>query len=259
MLVRFSEQQQNKEKQSTPEQPVGRIQQDTPSVQADSPQASTAPQKQSPFLSIFSKPATKPEKTPTIITSEQGGGGRGGGGFANMFARVKKIKHIEIYAAVALILVMIAIYMSTLGGGASPRTPSNQNFRTNDDYARDLEARLVSTLSQVGGAGRVSAMVTVTGSATLEIAYNTDERIVTQGGANGAVNTTTTIVRTAVMINGSGGPQPLIIMEIKPKVRGVVVVSSGAANPAVRFQLERAVRALLPDPDIRIEILTGSV
>ena len=171
----------------------------------------------------------------------------------SLFKRLRKIKHFEIYMAIGLIVVMIAIYLTTFApsSNSSPRPSPQENF------AREIEVSLVKTLSQIRGAGRVEAMVTVVGSATIEVAYNIDERTVTQAGGAGSSTTTTTVVKTPVIINGRDGPQPLILFEIKPKVKGVIIIASGAYDVGVRLQLLRAVQAVIADDSVRIEIFTG--
>lgn len=171
----------------------------------------------------------------------------------NFVTRLKKIKNFEIYLAVGLIVIMIAIYMTTFSSPSS----SAQKKTSEQDYALEIEKRLVETLSQIRGAGHIEAMVTVIGSATIEVAYNIDERTVTQSGGTGSSTTTTTVVKTPVIINGKDGPQPLILFEIKPKIKGVVIVSSGAYDVGVRLQLLRAVQAVIADDSVRIEIFTG--
>ena len=173
----------------------------------------------------------------------------------SFLTKLRKVKHIEIYAAVAVIAVMILIYFSTFGGSGKPSS-SNTLTKSEIDFVREMEQKLVSTLSQVRGAGRVDAMVTAVGSATLEIAYNIDEKTITQNSGAGSANTTTTIVKTPVIVNGKNGPQPLVLFEIKPKLKGVVIVASGANDPGVRLSLLRAVQALVSDPMVNIEILT---
>jgi len=174
----------------------------------------------------------------------------------SLFKRLKKIKNIEIYLAVAVVLIMVAIYVSSFGGGRGSTAPgaSYDPVRVaNENFAREKEARLIATLSQVQGAGRVSAMVTVVGSPTLEIAHNIEERTVTQTGANGQTNTTTTLVRTPILVNG----RPIILMEVNPRLVGIVVVAQGAGDIGVRLALLRAVQTLVADPSVIIEILTG--
>jgi len=171
----------------------------------------------------------------------------------SLLKRIKKIKHFEIYLAVGLIVVMIAIYLTTF----APSTSSSPKLTPQENFAREIEVSLVKTLSQIRGAGRVEAMVTVVGSATIEVAYNVDERTVTQSGGNGSATTTTTIVKTPVIISGRDGPQPLILFEIKPKIKGVIIIASGAYDVGVRLQLLRAVQAVIADDSVRIEIFTG--
>ena len=199
-----------------------------------------APVVEKPLVDFHNRPIEQqspvPEQKPTTL-----------------WGRIRKIKNIEIYAAGLVVLVMILIYVSSfMGGGSAPDT-ANQIQRNNNAFAQEKEARLVATLSQVRGAGNVSAMVTVVGSATLEIAHNIDERTVTQSGPNGTSNTTTTVTKTPVVVNGS----PVVVMEVKPRVTGVVVVASGAHDISVRLQLLRAVQALLGDTTANIEILSG--
>jgi len=176
----------------------------------------------------------------------------------SLFKRIKKIKHFEIYLAVGLILMMIAIYLTTFGGGGGGgSSSSNARPNTQENFAREVETQLVRTLSQIRGAGRVEAMVTVIGSATIEVAYNIDERTVTQSGGSGSSTSTTTVVKTPVIINGRDGPQPLILFEIKPKIKGIIIIASGAYDVGVRLQLMRAVQAVVADDSVRIEIFTG--
>ena len=170
----------------------------------------------------------------------------------SLFQRIRKIKHIEIYVAGFIVLVMIAIYASSfLGGGATPTR--NYPSQVLHNFARDMESRLIQTLSQVKGAGNINAIVTVVGSPTQEIAYSIDERTVTQAGPNGTSTTTTTIVKTPIVVGGN----PLVLLEINPRIKGVVIVAQGANDISVRFALLRAVQALVADPSVNIEILAG--
>jgi len=175
----------------------------------------------------------------------------------SLLSRLKKIKNIELYAAVAVIAVMVLIFFSSFGSPSAPKNNTNALTKMENEFVREMEQKLTSTLSQIRGAGRVNAMVTAVGSATLEIAYNIDEKTITQGSPGGASNTTTTVVKTPVIVNTKDGPQPLILFEIKPKLLGVVIVAPGAHDPAVRFALLRAVQALVSDPSVNIEILAG--
>ena len=170
------------------------------------------------------------------------------------FTRLRKVKNIEIYAVAILVVVMIGIYISSFDFGGRNDRPPSSSIHANDNFAREMEVRLESTLASVRGAGRVQAMVTVVGSPRLEIAYNEEERTITQAGPNGQTTTTTTIVRTPIL---NQNREPVIIMTTKPRVTGVVIVSQGANDPQVRLQLLRAVQTLIQDVAVRVEIVTG--
>ena len=168
------------------------------------------------------------------------------------FGRLRKLKNKEIYIAAAVVLVMIFIYASNfLGGDSAPRVPSGSHIAPPHGFARDMEMRLVRTLSNVAGAGTVDAMVTIVSTPSREIAFIVNEQTVTQAGPNGTTNTTTTVTKTPVLVGG----QPFIVYERKPQITGVLIVASGAYNIQVRFNLLRAVQSLVPDNSTQIEIL----
>ena len=55
-----------------------------------------------------------------------------------------------------------------------------------------------------------------------------------------------------------GGPraqrEPLVVTSYQPEVRGVVVLAEGAYDPGLRYELFKAVQALLGVPAHRIQI-----
>jgi len=172
--------------------------------------------------------------------------------------KISKIKNIQIYIAAAVILIMILIYASTFMGGSGNSSSSANNNRDQvvanaNAFAREMEHNLVRVLSSVNGVGNVNVMLTVIGSPTLEIAYNVEERTVTQTGQNGQTTTTTTIVKTPILVGGN----PIVIQQLKPRLLGVIVVAQGAQDIWIRMNIERAVRAVVADASVNIEILAG--
>ena len=170
----------------------------------------------------------------------------------SIFARIKKIKHIEIYAAAAVIAVMVLIFFSSIGGGGAKSSGTSQNLTVSEDaFVQDMESKLVKTLSQVKGAGNVTAMVTAVGSSTLDIAYNIDEKTITQNGGTSVSTTTTTVTKTPLLVGG----QPFVLGETKPQLKGIVIVAGGANDVGVRLNLLLAVETLVADNTVKIEIL----
>jgi len=218
-------------------------------IKIQKPMSETSVKEVQETIPVAPAPREKSSPSSEGVPSEA----RRGSPAGNFLARLKRIKNIEIYAAVAVIGVMVLIFFSSIGGSTNrsrDNTPTLNQVEHN--FVREMEQKLVAVLSNVRGAGRVNAMVTAVGSATLEIAYNIDEKTVTQNGSGGSSTSTTTVVKTPVLINGRDA---LVLMEIKPQLKGVVIVATGAHDPAVRLNLLRAVQALVADPRVNVEVL----
>lgn len=176
-----------------------------------------------------------------------------------LWAKIKQIKHWEIYAAVIVVGVMLLIYLSGLRGGSgnsgskadSTATTTVANGSTT--YANQLETKLQNVLSSISGAGHVAVMVITDGEGTAELAYDVQEKTVTQTGANGQEITTTTVDKTLVTQNGS----PVILWTNPPVIKGIVVVATGASDPSVRLNLLHAVQTMISDNKVAIQILAG--
>lgn len=169
--------------------------------------------------------------------------------------KIKSIKHWEIYAAVIVVIIMLGIYLSTMTTNKRSGTTDTVTNVTNGDnsYASQLEAKLQNVLSCIAGAGHVAVMVTTDGEGTAELAYDIQEKTVTQTGANGQEVTTTTVDKTVVTKNGS----PMILWTNPPAIIGIVVVATGANDPSVRLNLLHAVQTLIGDNNVPIQILSG--
>ncbi|MCM1404522.1 MAG: hypothetical protein NC133_03435 [Prevotella sp.] len=175
-----------------------------------------------------------------------------------LWAKIKQIKHWEIYAAVIVVGVMLLIYFSGFWGNrnqSSNQTDTTTTTVTNGSttYANQLETKLQNVLSSISGAGHVAVMVMTDGEGMAELAYDVQEKTVTQTGANGQEITTTTVDKTLVTQNGS----PLILWTNPPTITGIVVVATGASNPSVRLNLLQAVQTMIGTEKVAIQILAG--
>jgi len=119
-------------------------------------------------------------------------------------------------------------------------------FKTEEEI---VEARLKEILKKIKGSGDVEVMVTfeigpeiVPASNTIETRDTSEEK-----DSNGGVRTVTSqnITDNVVTTNDNSGNKPLVIKEIKPQVRGVIVVAEGADNIEVKMQLYDAVKTVL--------------
>ena len=174
-----------------------------------------------------------------------------------LWEKVKKIKHWEIYVAVLAVVLIVGIYVSTL----IPKNKTTVEAATNQvvgsigqSYADLLGSKLEHVLGSIAGAGKVAVLVMTDGEGTAELAYDVQEKTVTQVGSNGQEITTTTTERKLVTVNG----QPLVLWTNPPAILGIVVVATGAGDAKVRLNLLRAVQAIIGDQKVDIEILTGN-
>ena len=168
--------------------------------------------------------------------------------------KIKRIKHWEIYAVAIVVVIMLGIYLSSMQGNKRSNTETVTTVTSGDNsYASQLENKLQSVLSCVAGAGHVAVMVMTDGEGTAELAYDIQEKTVTQTGANGQEVTTTTVEKTVVTKNGS----PMILWTNPPTILGIVVVATGASDPSVRLNLLHAVQTLIGDQSVPIQILSG--
>jgi len=87
-----------------------------------------------------------------------------------------------------------------------------------------LEQRIADLLSSVAGVGRCQVMVTLESGEQAVYAADT-AHTVTEGGESGS--------ESYLTVDTAEGPVGLLLTRVQPTVRGVVVVCSGAGDPAV--------------------------
>jgi len=164
---------------------------------------------------------------------------------------------------VAYALIAVTVIGGYLLLSAEP-TRQESALRSADVVANngaDLEARLQEVLSCIRGAGRVSVMITydtgreIVPAMSTSINSNGSE---TDDGEKRSSSEQRTESTEPATLSGSGGNSPIVLKEIEPVVRGVIVVADGAADVAVRMDLQRAVRAVLDIPLSQIEVFERS-
>ena len=136
----------------------------------------------------------------------------------------------------------------------------NEYREGKDDFAKDIERDLAEILNRINDVGKVSVMITyksgkeiITDKDNTINDKTTDERD-TEGGVR-IINELSTSDKT-VMVNGQGGNStPVIIKEINPEIKGVIVVAGGAKDPKIKQKLSEAVQTVLDIPAYRVIVL----
>ena len=179
------------------------------------------------------------------------------------FKKLKSIKNIEIVIAVLIISVMFLIYFGTsnkenASSNKSSSAITNIQYTSASQYAKELEAKLEKTLSQIQGAGAVSVVITLESSSELIIAKTIETTKKSESVTDKGVTTKTEnveIVEKPLIVSGKNGDEPIILLEVMPKISGVVVVAQGATDVNVKLNILKALQALLTIPSGNIEIL----
>ena len=139
---------------------------------------------------------------------------------------------------ICLIFIIGVVLMVAAGGyGSKEKAVSNVKEIT----AADEEKRLSDILSQIDGTGEVSVMITYYSSSEKDIAYETKT-------ASREDKSELSEDKKAVMSDG----EPMVVKEVYPRVKGVIVTAQGAGNAAVRSAISEAVSASLDVPVHRI-------
>lgn len=126
-------------------------------------------------------------------------------------------------------------------------------------YEEALEAKLANLLAQVKGAGSVAVSVTLENSSIQEYAKNVvrENRVIQERDNGGVIRTTTETKENeqVLLSKENGADRPVMVREIKPLIKGVLVIAEGAQDSAVKANLTRAVEAGLGIPTYKITVL----
>ena len=108
-------------------------------------------------------------------------------------------------------------------------------------YAADLEERLETMVSSIRGVGQ--SHVTVMLENGVEYVYANEEKTNSDHSQNtvGDVSVSDDNQRTVVTVDAADGKIGLLVTEIQPTVRGVVVACEGGDNDAVAALVKEAV------------------
>lgn len=146
----------------------------------------------------------------------------------------KKIQLLIVFSLVLLILIIGYVYINS----------KNQSQVVNsNDYVNSLEEKLSNVLSDVDGIGRVKVIINVESGMETVLASKVTE---TQSG------NVTERVETPIIVNG----ETVVLKEMYPKIKGVLIIAEGANSIASINKLQQATISLLDININQIEILS---
>lgn len=174
-----------------------------------------------------------------------------------LYERMKSDKRFELLVYGALILTMVVLFIISPSGEKTKSSGDDVAKQHEQNDIEELEERLEAILGSIRGAGRVRVMITYDTSSRLVPAMSTDVQSGTTENTSGesqSVSETRTESSRPATISGSGGTETIVLTEIEPTVRGVIVTAEGAADVSVRVKLCNAVMTVLGISADRIEV-----
>jgi len=165
-------------------------------------------------------------------------------------------RNLKILSLVFIGLVAILLYFGFNDEEKKTEKTYSVNtsgYLTTLEYCAELENKLTAILSNIDGAGQVSVMVSVDGSP--EIVYATEDDRKETSNSSGTSSSSNS--SSPIIVEVGGSSSALILTESLPAVKGVIVVSSGAGNVAVRLNLLNAVSTLLDISVDKVSVLKG--
>ncbi len=178
--------------------------------------------------------------------------------------RLKKLikgdKASKIIFAVGIIGI-IFIFISTLNFGESDK--SSSSVSASDSYIEKVESQISDIVCKITGEKDAKVMVSLESSG--EVIYADAKSISTNNVTDKDENSkyksqqTDNTEQNYIIVEDSNGDQrALIVSELAPTVRGVVVVSKYADNAAVSERITSAVTTVLNIPSKKVCVVTAN-
>lgn len=178
----------------------------------------------------------------------------------------KLVTNLVIILAVGMVLILVSDFYRDLNpSGAATEDTGNTSITDNQsnisetNAVTELEDRLTEILSTIQDTGKVSVMITLKSGSEIIPAKDesitdktTDEKDV-EGGTR-AINEKNTSDQVVFLNDQGGTSKPLVLKEINPDIKGVIIVAEGAKDPKVKLQLTEAVQTVLDVPAYRVSV-----
>ena len=155
----------------------------------------------------------------------------------SFFTTEKGRRWLLIGGAVGILLLMVSEFLPE-------KTAVPTTNMSAEEYVSQAEKRLGTLLQSIEGAGRCHIMITLENG--VEYVYATEQRVNSDRQEDNDNGGNTVIQRddseeSIIVVDTDGGREGLLVTEIQPTVKGVVVVCDGGDNEEVKARIVQAV------------------
>jgi len=166
-----------------------------------------------------------------------------------------------------LVVVLLALLLMNLDGFARkpgvesppriPETPAGQEALRGE---LELAGRLKKVLADISGVGRVEVLLTLERGSEYLYARTADrssKETREEDSSGGTRLIQESVDRSQLVLTRSpqGHEEPVLITEVFPVIKGVVVVAQGAQDPRIKERITRAVQTALGVGPHKITVL----
>lgn len=162
----------------------------------------------------------------------------------------KKRNIIILLGAVGMVLIFASNFIHIPKNEVTvTESESTTESITAESYRIQLENDLTNIVSQINGAGEVKIMITM--DSTVEDVFAVERKIddnieSAADGSQGETKTEYSEDNTYVTIKNKDGSEEVVLLkQVMPKIRGVLVVCDGGGNSVVQEKITQAVAGVL--------------
>ncbi len=173
----------------------------------------------------------------------------------------KQAKWLTALGVAGMLLIMLTGLWPHIGDRGAAQDDAGSTLTT---HAQQTEQRLTEILKQIKGVGAVHVMVTLENG--VEYRYAADEKksgdsVFTYADGSESpskVQEKEDRQQSYILVDSTGGKKPLVLTELSPRVKGVVVVCSGAGNPVIRQRVTDAVTTALGVTTLQVCVIQSA-
>ena len=182
--------------------------------------------------------------------------------FKEFLNKITNKKYINKLIIILIVGKMLLITASLFKDNKKEETTKKDNIEKEikesdmEDYAYVLERKLEKILSQIKGAGNVDVMITLDETTEKIPAVNKTENQekTSEEDSQGGVREINREDSTLQVVTKGNEGSILVLKEIKPKIKGVIIVAEGAYDIEVKEQLYEAVKTVLDVSGNKVEV-----
>lgn len=185
---------------------------------------------------------------------------------------MKRFNMMFIVAAAGVLLIVLANLFSPGSAPDEPVQPGVSNTSSNtagnsgssndiSTLEKNMGKNLEEILSQIDGVGEVKVTVNLASTSEKDFAINTsvDSKSTQEHDQRGGNRTVTETNQqdqmVLVRLNQGSKEDPVVVKEIKPEVKGVIVLADGVSDPLVKADVMKAAQVYLDIPLYRVIVL----